>query len=58
MAEDMYLQEHYQMDPSKEERVPLKWMPIESIEDGICNEKTDVVSNISPPTTCTHMLFV
>ena len=45
----MYARNYFGRDKSEEgseERVPIRWMAPESIEDDIYNEKTDVVSNI------------
>ena len=47
MSEDMYVRNYFRRDKSErgsEEKVPIRWMAPESIEDEIYNEKTDVVS--------------
>jgi len=47
LTEDVYATRYYRQEESKErsgERVPIRWMPPESIENSIYNEKTDVVS--------------
>ena len=47
LTEDMYTTRYYRQEKSKEgadEKVPIKWMAPESIENYIYNEKTDVVS--------------
>ena len=47
LTEDIYNTNslHYQRDDERsEERLPIRWMALESIENNIFNEKTDVVS--------------
>ena len=47
LTEDMYDRNYYRHDKSGEgnnEKVPIRWMAPESIENGIYNERTDVVS--------------
>ena len=49
LTEDIYSTNslHYQRDDDRsEERLPIRWMALESIENNIFNEKTDVVSLI------------
>ena len=49
LAEDIYSTNYlrYQRDDDRrEERLPIRWMAPESIENNIFNEKTDVVSLI------------
>ena len=46
LTEDMYGTNYYRRQKSEEaaeERVPIRWMAPESIENDIYNEKTDVV---------------
>ena len=43
LARDVYAQGYYRHNPSS--RLPVKWMPPETLNDGISNEKTDVVSH-------------
>ena len=46
MSEDMYVRNYFRRDKSEggsEEKVPIRWMAPESIENNIYNEKTDVV---------------
>lgn len=42
LAEDLY------SPAQKQSRVkqPIKWMPPESLKDGVSNERTDMVNNI------------
>ena len=50
LTEHMYVTKYYRKDKSKEEaeeRVPIRWMAPESIENNIYNEETDVVSTFS-----------
>ena len=47
LTEDMYAGNYYRRDKSEEgnsEKVPIRWMAPESIENDIYNEGTDVVS--------------
>ena len=47
LTEDVYATRYYRQEKSKEgaeKKVPIRWMPPESIENSIYNEKTDVVS--------------
>ena len=45
MTEDMYRSNYYRREKSEasNERVPIRWMAPESIEEDKYNEKTDVV---------------
>ena len=46
MTEDMYTRNYFRRDKSEggsEEKVPIRWMSPESIEEDIYNERTDVV---------------
>ena len=46
MTEDMYVRNYFRHDKSEagsEEKVPIRWMAPESIEEDIYNERTDVV---------------
>ena len=46
LTEDMYCTNYFRQDKSvvgSEERVPIRWMAPESIENDIYNESTDVV---------------
>ena len=50
LTEDMYVQNYFRHDKSKdvsEEKVPIRWMAPESIENGIYHERSDVVSIIN-----------
>ena len=59
LTEDVYSTTYYRQEKSKEgsgERVPIRWMPPESIENSIYNEKTDVVSaGITCINQCIHL---
>ena len=47
LTEDMYVRNYFHRDKSEEgseEKVPIRWMAPESIENDIYNERTDVVS--------------
>ena len=43
LARDIYAAEYYRS--SRQCKVPVKWMAPEALNDGISNEKTDIVSN-------------
>ena len=43
LTRDVYATGYYRYNPNKQ--VPFKWMPLETLNDGICNEKSDVVSH-------------
>ena len=42
LAHQLYSKNYYKL--RHRAKVPIKWMALESIHDGIFNEKTDVVS--------------
>ena len=42
LARDIYSANYYRVQRST--KLPVKWMPPETLHDGISNEKTDVVS--------------
>ena len=47
LTEDMYSTSYFRQVKEREEhsvRLPVKWMALESLLDGIFSEKTDVVS--------------
>ena len=43
LSEDIY---YFRVDTSAPIAVPFKWMPLESLEEGIYNEKTNMVRRI------------
>ena len=45
LAEDMYATGYVREDDSDSQmvKIPYKWMPLESLEDGIFSEQSDVV---------------
>ena len=48
LSEDVYSRNYFRQGKVKDEsgsdvKLPMKWMAIESMMDGIFNEKTDVV---------------
>ena len=51
LSEDMYSTNYFRQgsssDHSGETKLPIRWMPLESIEEGLYTEKTDVVSTHS-----------
>ena len=42
LARQLYSKDYYKL--THKAKVPIKWMAIESVHDGVFNEKTDVVS--------------
>ena len=57
LTEDMYATMYYRQEKSNggaEERLPIRWMAPESIENNIYDEKTDVVSTCSMK-YCMHL---
>ena len=47
LSEDIYTRGFYQQNKDSEVKLPMKWMPPESIVDGLFSEKSDVVSTIT-----------
>ncbi len=49
LSESMYTRNYYKQNIEDEgAKLPMKWMAIECLHDGVFNEKTDVVSCIQP----------
>ena len=48
LSEDVYLSNYFKQEKSDSSsiKLPLKWMAIESIHDGVFSEKSDAVSII------------
>ena len=47
LSEDIYNTNYFRVGKSREDmetKVPIRWMPLESIEEGLYTEKSDVVS--------------
>ena len=44
LTEDTYGTNYYRREEGSEEKVPIRWMAPESIENDIYSESTDVVS--------------
>ena len=44
LAEDVYASGYFRQKDRNSIKLPYKWMAIESLNDGIFTEKTDVVS--------------
>ena len=49
LSEDIYAKNYYRQSDTEECKVklPIRWMALESLQDGIFSEKTDVVSCIA-----------
>ena len=45
LAEDVYSKAYFRQSSSSSVLVPFKWMPPESLEEGVFSEKSDVVSH-------------
>ena len=56
LARDVYAADYYRS--SAKSRLPVKWMPPETFNDGISNEKTDVVSLTCTSVPSLHFLIV
>ena len=44
LAEDVYASGYFKQNDSSNVKLPYKWMALESLNDAIFTEKTDVVS--------------
>lgn len=44
LSRDVYERDYYSCD-NRQTKLPVKWMALESLEKGIYNSKTDVVSH-------------
>ena len=44
LTKSVYEKHYFREDKDESVKLPIKWMAIESIDDGIFTEKTDVVS--------------
>ena len=44
LSEDIYSQNYYRQNFKSCVKLPIKWMALESLQNGIFTEKTDVVS--------------
>ncbi len=45
LSEDIYSKTYFRQQASASVKLPVKWMAIESLQEGIFSEKTDVVTN-------------
>jgi len=43
LSEDMYAKNYFRQDKFVSVKLPVKWMAPESLNDGLFNEKSDVV---------------
>ena len=43
LAKDVYEKMYFREDKNSAVKLPYKWMAIESLQDGVFSEKTDVV---------------
>ena len=47
LSEDVYISGYFRLDKeSRRVKLPFKWLALESIQDGVFNEKTDVVREV------------
>ena len=52
LAEDMFASGYFrQVKKGSTIKLPFRWMPLESLQEGLFSEKSDVVSG------CTHAVF-
>ena len=55
LSRDVYSRDYYRLE--RRAKLPVKWMPPESLNDNIFNEKSDVVCLVKPVSmTCTHYM--
>ena len=52
LSEDVYTRNYFRQEGEGKDgeapvKLPVKWMALESLNDGVFSEKTDVVSNYS-----------
>ena len=60
LTEDMYCTNYYRQEKvtsENEERLPIRWMAPESIENNLYNESTDVVS-LQPGNSVQFIVFI
>ncbi len=49
LSEDVYMKTYFRQEAKEEGvKLPIKWMALESLHDGIFTEKSDVVSSDIP----------
>ena len=46
LSKDIYEKNYFRQSSEEDTKLPIKWMALESITDGVFSEKTDVVSII------------
>ena len=50
LSEDVYARNYFRqskMESESEVKLPVKWMALESLQDGMFTESTDVVGNVA-----------
>ena len=47
LSQDIYEKNYFRQSTEEDTKLPIKWMALESITDGVFSEKTDVVSTCS-----------
>lgn len=46
LSEDIYSKNYFRQQEHASVKLPIKWMAIESLEEGVFSEKTDVVRSL------------
>ncbi len=57
LSEDVYTSNYYCQGKEKETKLPIRWMAVESIVDGIYSEKSDVVRHINYKNVANACMF-
>ena len=61
LSESIYSSNYFRQEIRDKEssvKLPVKWMALESLLDGIFTEKTDVVKHISTTISCVHHGYI
>ena len=58
LAEDMYSSEYFRQGKSGSNvKLPFKWMPLESLQEGLFSQKSDVVRRTLVPTCTARKIY-